>query len=157
MKHFLKVFLLVMLIGLLGCSPLESLTKDRPKLNLSEFKDKMESNDFVVLDVSTQFSEEKHVEGVYIAQKDNYEIEFFYLNNNENAVKVFNGNKATIDREKGESSFSTNQNIRNFSSYALKTDGSFKYISRIDNTFLYLNVAEEYEEEVRFILEKLGY
>lgn len=153
MKHFLKIFLIVMLIGLVGCSLIEG----RTKLGLSEFKEKMENNDFVVVDASGQFANQEHVEGVYIAQKTGYQIEFFDLNSSENATKVFNGNKSIFDQDKSALSTSSSINLSNFSSYTLKTGGKFKYISKIDDTMLYLNVDEEYEEEVKLILEGLGY
>lgn len=157
MKHFLKIFLIVMLIGLIGCSPLESMVEDKPKLSLSEFKEKMESNEFVVIDASAQLVEQKQIEGAYIAQKDGYQIEFFDLNSSENAIGMFNYNKSLFEKEKEGGSLEFQTNGKNSSTYTLKTNGMFKYISRIDDTFLYLNVAVENEEEVKLILEGLGY
>lgn len=153
MKHFFKIFLIVMLVGLVGCS----LVENKVKLSLSEFKEKMESNDFIVMNASALFPTQEHVEGIYIAQKDEYQIEFFDLNSSENATKMFNSNKSIFDQDKSEFSTSSSINLGNFSSYTLKTGGKFKYISKIDDTMIYLNVDEVYEEEVKLILEGLGY
>lgn len=153
MKQFLKFFLIVMLIGLAGCS----LMEEKAKLTLDNFKEKMESNEFVVIDVSTQLADQKQIEGAYIAQKDGYQIEFFDLDSSENSIGMFNYNKSLFDKEKDASSMSSSINGKNFSTYTLKTNSMFKYISRIDDTMIYLNIPEEYEEDVKLILEGLGY
>lgn len=48
-------------------------------------------------------------------------------------------------------------NGKNFQKYTLSTESKYKVISRIDNTVIYLNVDDNYKEEVKNVLKELGY
>ena len=47
--------------------------------------------------------------------------------------------------------------LKNFESYTLKTNGYYKYVARIDNTLIYANVKEKYENNAKEFIKKLGY
>ena len=93
----------------------------------------------------------------YIAQKDDYQIEFYKLSSEENAVNMYDTNKAKFETQKGNNATSTNANMKNYSTYSLNSNGKYKYISRIDDTFVYVDVDENNKEAIRDIIKEIGY
>jgi len=45
----------------------------------------------------------------------------------------------------------------NNSKYTLKTNGEYKVVSRIEDTVIYVDVDEKYEDDVKEILKEIGY
>ena len=45
----------------------------------------------------------------------------------------------------------------NNSKYTLKTKDEYKVVSRIEDTVIYADVDEKYEDEVKEILKEMGY
>ena len=89
--------------------------------------------------------------------KDGYQIEFYVTENKDYAVGSYNLNKEKIEKTKGNSMVETQKSIGNVSKYTLKSNSSYKVVSRVGETFIYLNVPGPKTEEVKEILNKLGY
>ena len=58
---------------------------------------------------------------------------------------------------KSNSSVQTNINGKNYSKYTLSSDGKYMIVSRINNTVVYLDVDSSYKDEIKTILNELGY
>ena len=142
---------LVTLFVLTGCSK-KSITADM-------FKSKMTSKGYYVEDVTSQYDYSGVMKKGYVAidSERNYQIEFFQLKDQENAISMYNTNKEKFENEKGSSNISKNIDGSNFSKFSLTTNGKYKVVCRVDNTLLYLNVSTKYKDKVIDILDYLGY
>ena len=117
----------------------------------------MEENDFEVGEVTDQFEDaDIEVEEAYVAVGDDYQIEFYTFEDEENAEMFFKVNKAKFDEDSASSRVSLNG--KNFTSFSITTDGEYRFVERVDETVIYLDVDEEYKDEVKeLVKEELGY
>lgn len=156
MKNFKKLLLGVFLLAIVfitsGCGNKTALTAEN-------FKSKVEAKGYTVQDATSQFSSNSEISKVYIAiaSDSSYQIEFYVLDSTDNAVSFYNNNKSIFEQSKSNGSGETNSEIGNHSKYTLKTNGTYKVISRIDNTVVYLNVNSTYKKNIDKILKELGY
>jgi len=88
---------------------------------------------------------------------DDYQIEFYELSNEENAIDMYATNKIRFETSKGNSSAVTNFDFKNYSKYTLTTNGKYKVLSRIDNTLIYIDVDKDYKDIVKDLLKEIGY
>ena len=162
MKKGIKVLFIIILVlvilAVVLVNLLKSLMIERNPLSLKQFEEMMKSKNYMVVDVTNQFSgAEGYLDGVYLANNSKFQIEFFDLSNEENAIGTFNTNKNNFEASKENSSTSYSVNLKDYSVYSVKTGGKFKYVSRVKDTVIYLNIDAEYQEEVEAVLKELGY
>lgn len=142
-------FCLILLLTFTGCG-------NKTSISTSDFKSTMEDKKFTVQDATDQF-EKGVVEQVYLALNDNYQIEFYKTVDESQAITAFNQNKSNFESTSSSSKVETNVSLGNHSKYTLKSGGKYMVISRIDDTFIYLNVDEKYESEIDGILDNWDY
>lgn len=150
----LKFLLLVVFVTLLSAC----VTK-RESIDEDEFISIMTNEGFNIVNIEKQFAEYGYFEEAYVAvdKSGNYQIEFYELENDSYAINFYNTNKETFEASKTGSSVYTNVDLTDSNRYTLTTEDSYKVLSRIDETVVYLNVDKEYKNEVINILKKLGY
>ncbi len=148
-KLFIPIFILTTITGCLN----------KKAITYNEFKNKMESMNYIVQDVKDQFYNYDYINQAYIAinKENTYQIEFYELSNNNYSTSFFNKNKSIFKKSKSAISIETSVDLGNNSKYVLETDGKYKVISRIDNTVVYLDVDDKYKSTVNDLLKKLGY
>ena len=115
-----------------------------------------ESGYYVVHDTFTE-SLRDEIESIVIAveKEKDYQIEFYVFTENDIAYDVFTNNKSNFEKE-GYTTIG-NINSEKFDSVTITTEDEYKYISRIDNTVLFIVVDKEYKEEVESFVEKINY
>ena len=149
------LLLIATLFGYSGCG------KNKNAISADEFCSKLEEKEFNLFDSTLQYSDDENINESYIAiSKDSpYRIEFIVLNSDASASKMFETNKKTFEEEKRESNNAvyTSTSWANYSKYTLTVNGKYKVISRIDNTLIYVNVDSEYTDEIKSILDEIGY
>ncbi len=150
-KRFLLITLLVMMMCFLtGCSKDAKATGD--------FLELAGKYDLSVVDGMAHYSTYDFFEESHIAKSNKgWQIEFNVLKDNDSAKTTFETNKTLFEESKTEASIETSVNGSNYNKYGLTTGGYYMYISRIDNTFIYLRVEEKYKEEVKEIIKEFGY
>lgn len=127
-------------------------------ITADKFSEVMNDKAYVLEDVTVQFAQYgDYVKKVCVARKSGYQIEFFELANVANAIESYNTNKTKFESQKGSTSSYFTVSKGNYNMYTLTTNGKYKYICRVDNTFIYMDVAEEYKDEVKSIVNELGY
>lgn len=162
MKKSIKVLIIVgiilaIIIGIVFIA-IHNLNKEKIPATADKFKATMEAKEFKVIDVTSQFAQySDYMNKAYVAQKDGYQIEFFVLSNVENATNMYDINKKKFESQKGNSSAFYTTNMKNYSLYSITTNGKYKYISRIDNTLVYVDADANYQKEIKTILKTLGY
>ena len=149
---FFSVLCFTILFTLTGCGNKKAITSD-------EFKTKLQNKGYTVQDLTEKYSSYDHIKHVLIAldSENNYQIEFYEINNLDNAVSVYNENKSIFEKSKSSSSAETSVEMGNNAKYTLKTNGTYKAVSRIDKTVVYVNVNSKYENSVKDVLKEIGY
>lgn len=151
-KIFLSIILILTTMLLFtGCAQKTALTD-------AEFKTKAESMGYTVHDISEQYAEYEQIETATLAQsEDGYNIEFYTLTSEKEAVSMFNLNKEKFKSYKSGSSSETSLNSKNSSKYVLISSGSFMCVSTVDDTLIYIDVDTEYKDAVKEFLKEIEY
>lgn len=133
---------------------------NKEPMTVSEFKDIMEDKDFEIIDAIDQVDDyDNNIKKAYIALEEDYayQIEFYRLDEEEDAIYFYNTNKEIFENSKSSSSAETSVSMGNNSKYTLTSGDKYKVVSRIENTVIYLDVDEEYKDEIKEILKEIGY
>lgn len=148
----LSVLILSSMFCFAGCSTRTSITAD-------DFKTLMESKGNPVGESSDYFSDNDEITHVYVALLGNgkYQIDFYETDTAASAKSLFADNKSILEKYMGKNSSHVSASAANYDSYKLTSDGYYRVLSRIDNTLIYVNVREEYKDEINTILNELGY
>ena len=70
---------------------------------------------------------------------------------------MFTTNKLDFESKKTDNNVETSASMKNYDTYSLTNNGEYSYLSRVDNTFLYVNVKQEFKDKVKDFVDKLGY
>jgi len=159
MKKSVKIIIAILIVILIaGVSVFFLLNKEKTSITAEEFKTIMVDKGYTFVDVKQQFAIYDFIEKAYIALKDkDYQIEFYETSDNESAIYLYNHNMSLAENKKTSGHIRTTMQGKNYSEYTLISEGKYKYISRINNTMVYVDVDTEYQEEVKEILKELGY
>lgn len=147
-KSLLALCIGMMVLLFVGCSSKTAITDE-------DFRTKLEDQGFEMHDVTEQFGDQ--AETVTVAIKDDYQIEFYVMPSVEDAEYSYNLNKNNLEEAKGSSSVNTSASVANYSTYTLSTTEGYAVVSRVDNTFLYCNVAASHKGDIEQIVKDLGY
>jgi len=148
----LALVMLCSMFTLVGCKEKVSITAENYKAIMAE-------KGYKIGDATSQFAEIDEITRVYIAAKDDgsYQIEFYELTTPEAATGMFNGNKNIFEQSAGSASAKSSMSAANYNSYKLTTGGKYKVLSRIDNTLIYIDASAEYKDEIKTVLDEIGY
>lgn len=158
-KITLIVIAIIFAIALIVVGGILIFAPNKVALSTDDFKTKLEEKGYIVEDASYQLSDSDDIKEMYIATSENgeYKLEFYVFENLDYAKMFYKVNKKAsedfIDSSYSQSSIS----LKNYSKYSLSSSGKYKVISRVDNTVIYLNVINEYKDEVKELLKELGY
>ena len=160
MKKVLIIILIIIAVIVIGVGVLiASLNKEKVAITADTFKSTMEAKGYIVSDVTSQFAQYgNYITKAYVAQNGtDYQIEFYELSNLDNATNFYNANKTKFESQKGNASSSYNASMKNYSTYSVTTNGKYKFVSRVDNTVVYVDVDTTYQNDVKSIIKELGY
>lgn len=152
----IAIAILAIIVAVIACI-FKNLNKEKIPMTTESFKTTMEEKGFDIQNAKDQFAEYDYVKQVYIALNGDYQIEFYELSDVDYAVGFFNNNKSIFEQSKGNTSANTNVNLKNYSKYTQSSNGKYKVVSRIDNTVIFLNVDDKYKDDVKSLLDELGY
>lgn len=150
-KRINKISLIFIIIILMftGCNKKVSITN-------SDFEKVFKDKGYTIYNVTTQFSKKESVKSVILAQINNeYQIEFYTLKNVKEAIKLFDNNMKTFDNDSISSKKIISKN--NYSIYSSTNLNYYMYLSRIDNTLLYIKVPKKYKNDINIMIDDLGY
>ena len=152
-KIILSITLFISLFFFTGCTNNKPITTD-------EFYNKMKAQNFILTDVTDQYSDYSHMKKVYVAQSPDlkYQIEFCEIENDKMAKKVFESNKETFEKSLGNVvKARIDYNKDDVQKFKAISSGHFMAVTRINNTIIYVRVPQEYYKSVSSILKQLGY
>jgi len=157
-KTLLIIGIIIVALAAIGFVGFNMLNKEKTPITADTFNFTMQSKGYIMTDSTWQFAQyENYMTKSYIAQKAGYQIEFYELSSVENAIDMYNTNKLIFELQETDASVSTTASMKNYSKYSLSTNGKYKYLSRIDNTFIYVDVDESYKDTVKDLMKELGY
>ena len=151
--------ILLSIIFILSLFLLTACTLSKQVLTTADFSEIMEKKEFRIIDITNQYSENTYVKEATLAINNNneYQIEFYVLDNKDSAKDMFNKNKRIFDESDSVARSSENVNMINYSYYKVTNDNEFKYICRVENTFIYINTSKDKKDEIINIINDLGY
>lgn len=148
MKKRLLIILLLLLLT--GCKK-ETITSDK---FISTFKE----YGFIVKNNISEYEKYDYMQETYIAaSKDlSYQIEFFVFVDSEYAQKFYIINKDELALNSFQAMVNE-KNGSNYHRYEIMNDSNYALISQIDNTIIYVNTSEYYQEELQDFIQDIGY
>ena len=149
-KVSLIVLLGICLITLTGCLSKKVMSTD-------DFTIFAESKEMKVVDAISQYEEYEHVTEATIALAEAWQVEFYVLVDEDSAIGMYDTNVAKFEARKQGASSETSAEMLNYDSYSLTTGGNYMYVSRVENTIIYVDVEDEYKEDVKTFIEEMGY
>ncbi len=149
-KGLLIVLLVVALFTLTGC-----ITKKA--LSSAEVKTIVEKEGYTVTEDNESYDEYEHIKEVLELGNSNFYLQFFVISDEEKAKTLFNNNKELIDNNREGNYTNSSLSGKNYETYELISGGYYMYVSRVDNTMLYVMQKEEYKDEIKKIIKALKY
>lgn len=130
------------------------INKEKESLTSTEFKNIMEDKGYEVVDATNQFEGYNEIQTVYLAVDKNkeYQIEFYDLKAESEAISFYNHNKKIA----GSSNNYSEMNLNNYSKYT-SSDSNYLVISRINNTVVYVDEDIKHKDVIKSVLKDLGY
>ena len=137
----------------------KDIVTNKNPITASEFVTTMEEEEFIIKDVTAQFSNYSYVNKVYLAISEDYtyQIEFYDLSNSDYAKNFYENNVEVFKKEIGSGNIYSYVNFDKYSRYSQETNNKYQVISRIENTAVYVNVNSKYKDDVKDILDHIGY
>lgn len=147
----------IIIISLLLVIPTGCEVK-KEAIDNAQFVSIVTDNEYTITDVTDQYAMYDFISSVSVAiSKDKtYQIEFYTLDSEENAKKMYESNKNNFEENKNNKDVELDVNTTTYSSYSVTGD-NYRYISRIANTLIYVDTTKEYKDEVKNIIKRLGY
>lgn len=135
------------------------LSKNEKTMTAENFKNSMENKGYILMDVTSQFTNNENMKQAYIATNNDYSyrIEFYEIANDDYAKTFYNNNKTKFESSKTEADSETNVDLDNSSKYTLSSESKYKVVSRKNNTVIYINANANYKDTTNDILKELGY
>lgn len=148
-----KIFIILLILLCFGCGKIQS------PITLEEFQDNCDKNELYFYDISDNFKESQKVIQAGMASTSVWHIEFYIFNEEDDAIEAYESNKQNfLDVKKESTTFTdSDKSYNNKVTYSLTTNTTYYYISRIDETMIFVQVPVEYRGRVKKFHESLGY
>lgn len=152
MKKVLLILVgLVFILCLTGCG--------KKKITVDELLNVTGKLGYIPTDVTSdaqqQFS--KIVQSIHLTDNDGIEIEFSILEDINSTLNKYNIKQREVEKYKQDGFLYSTESTTNYESYALNTKEKYFYISRVDETYLYIKCDYEDKEEIVSFVEEIGY
>lgn len=136
-----------------------NLNKEKTPITASDFYNIMSQKGYIVQEASNQVSSNYYIKQSCIAISEDYtyQIEFYELIDDSYATNFYNNNKSIFESSKGNAAIETNVGLKNYQKYTLSSNGKYMVVSRIGNTVIYIETADENKDTIKSILEEIGY
>lgn len=151
-KILLGIICILSLFLLTGCVKKTSITT-------KQFKKVAEEHNLKTTDILNQYEEYNNIikDATLAIKNDEWQIEFYIITNATEAKEMFKNNVNQLESLAKSTTMKTKVNMLNYNTFSQTTMDKYSYVSRVENTLLYLNVKVEKKDEVMAIVEALGY
>lgn len=152
MKRFLLFFICtVCIFCLTGCG--------KKKISVEELLNVTGKYGYIPSDVTVdaQNRNSKIVKSIYLTNNDDIEIKFSILQDMNSALNQFTITQRDVETYKEDGYLYSTEATTNYESYALNTKENYYYISRVDETYLYIKCNYKKKDEIIKFVEEIGY
>ena len=151
-KILLGIICILSLFLLTGCVKKTSLTT-------KQFKKVAEEHNLKTTDILNQYEEYNNIikDATLAIKDDEWQIEFYIITNATEAKEMFKNNVNQLESLAKSTTMKTKVNMLNYNTFSQTTMDKYSYVSRVENTLLYLDVKIEKKDEVMAIVDALGY
>jgi len=149
-KGFVKILTIsFVLLASWGCASKTSITTNA-------FSVILKKHDFEIIDISEQYKKYEDIKTIFIGKnKEKYQIEYYVLKDEETTKKIFNKNLNNLSSL--SSGVKTKTEGDNFIKYTITTNTYYVVLSKVENTFIYVETPSEYQTEINEILKEMNY
>ena len=152
---FLGIVCFLMMFLMVGCGKKTAITT-------SDFTNIASQNNLQTASIIDRFTEYAYIKEATVAASVNnntaeWQLEFYVLDSTDNASGMYNNNKSIIENSNTSGSTHSEVSLNNYSTYTSTTNDNYIYLSRVDNTFLYVNVPKAYKDNVKKVIKELKY
>ena len=121
-----------------------------------EFSSQMREMGYTVSETSGQYGTDGAAE-TYEAVRDSCRVEYISAASEEDAEEFFSGIRSAWEQESGTPGSSTASSGLHGETYARTSDGEYRAVSRIGNTVVTGSSPEADREEIKKVMQELGY
>lgn len=129
---------------------------NKQPVDVQTFIEKAKSANLEMTDATDQFAA-GDVSSVTIASGDGYQVEFYVLLSESQAINAFDTNVEDFRKQEEKSSVTASISIGNTSKYELTSGGKFYLVSRIGSTFIYSTADSQYKDAIKKFVTDMGY
>lgn len=150
-KILLFVVGIFMLFTLTGCS--------KTSMTTEQVKSLANGHSYNAVDVLSQYAEVAQIKEATVIQggNGNWQVEFYVLDTTDSAIGMYNTNVTSFDVFDTGTKAKATVSGKNYATYSLTTTDKHRYLGRVDNTLLYVDVDVKYKDEVKAFVDELGY
>jgi len=148
-KSFIKIITIIFVSFIsCGCGEKEILTPNA-------FSAILKNRDFQIVDLSEQYKNNKKINTVVIGKNKDYQIEYFIMKNEEDAINLFEENIKYIKDNNAVSE--TKKEGTNYQKNIFISKQKYYAIVKVAHTFLYAEADVDNIEEIDEVLEEMNY
>lgn len=158
MKSKVNVTKLISIMAIMVLTLSLSACKSKDPINASTFQEELETQKYTVQDITSEYAEHAHILKALGAQTNDVHIEFFEIDNKDNAAAMFSTNKKTIEGYKtGSGASDASVSNGSYEKYAVTTSEAYYTVVRVDKTMIYAYSTRDSKDTLKDIIKKLGY
>jgi len=134
--------------------------RQRPYQRRNILHRKMEEAGLEINDQSDEAPEDLGMSEVRVAfDEGKYQIEFYTFDKEEDAKSMYNYVQENLEKQYESESgrVRTSKSVGNHASYKLSADEKYFVVSRIGNTLVYSAATSDYKNQVKELVEDIGY
>lgn len=158
-KYYLSLASLCMMIVIVftACST------SKESITASDFESKASARSLVVKNTISSYEGMDHILSSTSAFKLTeaedeilWSMDFLVANSSENAARMYQTNVNTFENE-SDSGIHSSIKAGNYGTYEKISGGKYMYVAYVDSTMIYVNADEQYKDEIKALIEDIGY
>lgn len=150
-KIFISILSLILVFTLTGCFSKE-------KIDSKKFISVTKDEKLTVYGITEYYKSYENLKSGYAASSLlGWRITFFEFKNTTSAEDIFDQEVENIKKKKSDDDDEDKSGLRNYETYELTTKSNYYYISRVDDTLLVVDSNKKSKDEIKKLIEKLGY
>ena len=150
-KVFLIIISVLCIFCLTGCG--------KKKVSVEEFLSVTGKYGYIPSDVTSeaQKGNPKIVQSISLVSNNGIEIQFHVLEDMNSTLNKYTVTQRNVESYRIEGYLFSTDATTNYESYALNTKDNYYYVSRVDETLLYIKGNYKDKDEIVKFIEEIGY
>lgn len=156
MRKSVKITIVVVAMIIIAIVCFAIMQSGKKTITMEQFEEKAKENGYQIADIQNDITKKEEITNAKLAISEDYSyfISFYILKDNESAINFYKEQKEEFAKTKQEENEPVEKKSKSYEEYSLKSNGKYRYLSRIENTIVQLNVNESEEQKVKEFLEK---